>query len=1000
MLASAASTIATTTAAETVVADIEDPTAGDVIISGEGSNKLISAIFVEYYDPTIIVNRKLSGNITYIGSKASDNTKIVFTDTKDGTKYEVPIAATYSLDIRQNRKYDITVETNGVPDEGIAVSLTTNSVSLVKNDKTFDITVADIVETKVEGDVVVHDIFNDGTSLDLNNVVLTFTATDDETLKYTTGISGNKLSALTMLPNHEYAVTATGIDGYELSPLSQSYLMAGGDLTPFKNILFEETFGSYAFKNTVEVGADKEFKTVSDAVTAIEKMSDRPTGEKGRVTVVIDPGTYVEQVIVNPSYVTFAAADPDNMPTITFYYGIGYLYYSAKGGYYDRDLAVQKTAVNTVTRWGSTVRLVGSNFLAENIIFENSLNCRVTDEEIADGVTPAGVGWYGDVSGKPDRTVKDYNPRTKNATERCAAIACDGANFELYKCEFIGSQDTFYTGANGYVKDCYIEGGTDYIFGGNSVVFDGCTLAWHGYSDGAIGGYITACKSSDIPVAGEPNLSANGYLLKNCKVTNSKYYTDNKFDKGQWGRNWGGKNCQVVFDGVTMVGADTPSGWTAMTGTLPDSILFVDNVTDKNGNAVDVSGTAFNPNGTMASKNYTIMEDKAYLGDWKPKHYEGTSVWPEVDPDALNLSIDFTVLSTKTLLTQDEITNKSEVSFGLTADGARVAADSEDAAWTFSDFKYHSDDHGLNPGTVKVAVTGPVKITYGTCAWGGDVTVTDAAGNKVAAFNTNNGTCYHNDKIANVVSAYYNGEATTLTISGGKYVPYAAVKAVDASEIPNEATITFANGTDEFEGILPEKITKNVGKNATIPLNRTMYVEGKTLTGWTDGSKTYNVGSSVTLDADMTLTPVFTANTKTATAAYSVTFDFQRQNGAPTIGWQNRNDIYVSQAVIDGESQDVKIAVDTNNGGKVANGNWTDWAQVNIGTTFTVPVAADSVVTVGDIYTSSGTYTINGVTKTGSNQSETVSAAGTCDIVVGDPSGDYWRTITVTYPAS
>ncbi|MGN1115410.1 MAG: pectinesterase family protein, partial [Candidatus Ornithomonoglobus sp.] len=539
---------------------------------------------------------------------------------------------TYTVDLCQNRTYDIYVEENGEKSGSVSATLDTNSISIAKLDKTFDINVVDIALTEVTGDVVVHDINNDGTSLDLSKVQLTFTADDNAALTYTTGITDNKLS-VTMMPNHSYTITATGNDGYALSALSGSYLMAAGDTAPFKNILFTETLGEVAFSSTVEVGADKAYATVSDAITAIKAMTNRPAGEAGRVAVVIDPGTYVEQVIVDTPYVTLKAAYETNKPTITFYYGIGYLYYSSDGGYYSLDRAVQKTEVNIVARWGSTVRVAGANFIAENIIFENSLNCRVTPQELADGVTSAGPGWYGDVSGKPDRTVDGYDARKKEATERCAAFAGDAANYELYQCELIGSQDTLYTGNNGYFKDCYIEGGTDYIFGGNSVVFEGCTLAWHGYSDQAVGGYITACKTSDVPVPGTPNMNANGYLLKNCTITNSKYYTDNKFAAGSWGRNWGGANCQVVFDGITLDGVDTPGAWVKMGGELSASVLYVNDVTDKDGNAVNVSGTTYNPNGTMAANGYTVMDPTDYFGIWTPVHYTGEKQTPKPTAD-------------------------------------------------------------------------------------------------------------------------------------------------------------------------------------------------------------------------------------------------------------------------------------------------------------------------------------------------------------------------------
>ena len=132
--------------------------------------------------------------------------------------------------------------------------------------------------------------------------------------------------------------------------------------------------------------------------------------------------------------------------------------------------------------------------------------------------------------------------------------------------------------------------------------------------------------------------------------------------------------------------------------------------------------------------------------------------------------------------TDAEITDKSSVSFGIAIadDGSatRVATDDASANIVLSG-KYHSDEHGWGNFSAKVAVEGPVKISMGTCAWGGDVTIKDAGGNVVGSFNTNNGTCYHQNKTDNIASTIYKGEATTLTISGGNYTPYIAVEAVD-----------------------------------------------------------------------------------------------------------------------------------------------------------------------------------------------------------------------------
>ncbi len=613
--------------AAVIDADIEDPTAGDVYIYGGSSNKDIFGIFVDYYDPTVIVKHTVSGTIDFAGQNPTEGAKIVFTDTKDQTTYEVPFGTEYTVELRQNRSYDITVENaDGTKSEKLALTLDTNTVKVARENVTHNIKVVDIAPTEISGDVVVHNINNDGQYLDLSKVALKFTANDAANLTYEVaagGIADNKFT-VTMMPGHEYAITATGIDGYELSELSGSYVMAPGDENPFKNILLCETIADVPFSAELTVGADKQYATISDAITAIDAMTARPEGEAGRVTIKIDPGTYTEQVMVTPSYVTLKAADENARPEIHWYYGIGYIYYSAGDDqYYSEDYAVQKTRKSTVTRWGAACRVTGSNVIIENIVFKNTFNCEIVPEELADGVASAGAGYYSDVQGKPERNVENYNPKTQKAVERAAAIALDGTNAELYKCDFISSQDTFYTNKNAYIKDCYIEGGTDFIFGGNSVLFDDCTLAWHGYSDSAKGGYLTACQTSDIPVAGTPNINTNGYLFRNTTITNSKYYPSNKFAAGGWGRNWGGAKCQVVFDGVTIAaGADVPGEWVKMGGDLKDSILYVNNVKKADGTVVNSSGTSFNPNKTMEANGYSIMADEAYFGEgWTPVHY-------------------------------------------------------------------------------------------------------------------------------------------------------------------------------------------------------------------------------------------------------------------------------------------------------------------------------------------------------------------------------------------
>ena len=75
-------------------------------------------------------------------------------------------------------------------------------------------------------------------------------------------------------------------------------------------------------------GKSNNFNTIQQAVNKAASLN--PTSEGARVTIHIAPGKYREQVIVNTPYVTFVNDDPSKgTVTITWYYGIGYKYYSA-----------------------------------------------------------------------------------------------------------------------------------------------------------------------------------------------------------------------------------------------------------------------------------------------------------------------------------------------------------------------------------------------------------------------------------------------------------------------------------------------------------------------------------------------------------------------------------------------------------------------------------------------------------------------------------------------
>ena len=348
--------------------------------------------------------------------------------------------------------------------------------------------------------------------------------------------------------------------------------------------------------------------------------------------------------------------------------------------------------------------------------------------------------------------------------------------------------------------------------------------------------------------------------------------------------------------------------------------------------------------------------------------------------------------------------NHPRVSLGLAIaeDGTmtRVAADDATANIVLEGCWWNS--HGWSGTTATVKVDGPVKIGIGGCQYAGHtIKVTDAAGNEVASFAAGGAGCWEGSKADDLISyAYYTGEATTLTISIPSYCPYIAIEKFE--EVIKEATVTYSLGDVVCEGnTVPAAVKVVVGDKVVVPANFTLYVEGKTLTGWTDGTTTYAIGAEIAPTADMTLTPVFTDN-EVALAdredAVTLKWDFQQKSGAPIVGWQGAaGHVWVAQATVNGKVIDVKCDIDATSG-KVANANWNDWAQMNGGTKFTIPSCKGAVVSM-EAYSAITTTTIDGQSDYASGTTISYTIANTTeaiDVVIGD--GSYYRYIQVVLP--
>ena len=358
-------------------------------------------------------------------------------------------------------------------------------------------------------------------------------------------------------------------------------------------------------------GKSNNFNTIQQAVNKAASL--KPNGEGSRVTIHIAPGKYREQVVVNTPYITFINDEPSKgTVTITWYYGIGYKYFSCNpNGYYDANYAKKKSSRYIAAKWGATVQLWqnAKYFKASNIIFENSFNRYMTSEEVKDGVTLAN-----DPKASPitfQRT-SSSDVKSRAATERAAAMTIEAPYSEFYACKFYSSQDTLYTGASpSFFRRCVIEGQTDYIFGGANVVFDLCELRWKGYSGATYPGYITAARQSSSG-------SYTGYLFNKCRVYGSS--SNLPVTAGYFGRPWGA-TAKVMFINTTLQDKNMihPAGWYSMSGVNPENVAgFKEYGTKlKDGSSVSLSQRKGHK---VSANDAASINKKNYMNNWTPTY--------------------------------------------------------------------------------------------------------------------------------------------------------------------------------------------------------------------------------------------------------------------------------------------------------------------------------------------------------------------------------------------
>lgn len=233
------------------------------------------------------------------------------------------------------------------------------------------------------------------------------------------------------------------------------------------------------------------YTKLSDVVNYVN--ANVPKSEAERITVLFAPGDYREHTELKAPYITYKAMFPDSEKpaNITFYYGCGFKYYSlgqAGAGSGDPSTIISKSA---------------HDFIAEDMMFENSFNIYLTEEELTDYCEyPINERLV------TDRARGDLIRESTYQTQ-ALALKVDADRCQFINCDIIGRQDTLLINGHGnrcYFENCFIEGTVDFIYGDGTAVFESCTINSPYHS-----GHVTAGSHSlDIEY---------GFLFKDCELT-------------------------------------------------------------------------------------------------------------------------------------------------------------------------------------------------------------------------------------------------------------------------------------------------------------------------------------------------------------------------------------------------------------------------------------------------------------------------------------------------
>ncbi|MBS1563273.1 MAG: hypothetical protein JST39_02740, partial [Bacteroidetes bacterium] len=206
----------------------------------------------------------------------------------------------------------------------------------------------------------------------------------------------------------------------------------------------------------------------------------------------------------------------------------------------------------------------------------------------------------------------------------------------FYNVRMNGGQDTYYGGnvqaTRCYLKNCYIDGNTDFMFGSSTIIFDTCVIYPRTRLDLGTGGYVTAVNTKAV--------SGYGYVYRDCRITKNRgttlYTLGRPWQNDASTADASKSRNKVAFLNTQMGASVTAPGWSTWdAGTNTGYITYTEYNSKKydGTTAVDVSGRVSwsqQLTAAQAAKYYNndtvfINANTPAMAAWNPY-----TTWPEL----------------------------------------------------------------------------------------------------------------------------------------------------------------------------------------------------------------------------------------------------------------------------------------------------------------------------------------------------------------------------------